>query len=104
MPNNNDKQAFIFDVFGTVVNWRGSIIAQGETFGAKYNIQTDWEAFADKWRGKYQPFMDKVRNEEIPWTNLDALHRMALIELLEELDIHNLTVQQIEELLYFCIT
>ena len=101
MPNNNDKQAFIFDVFGTVVNWRGSIIAQGETFGAKYNIQTDWEAFADKWRGKYQPFMDKVRNEEIPWTNLDALHRMALIELLEELDIHNLTEQQIEELLYF---
>ena len=101
MPNNNDKQAFIFDVFGTVVNWRGSIISQGENFGAKYNIQTDWEAFADKWRGKYQPFMDKVRNEEITWTNLDALHKMALIELLEELEINNLSENQIEELNYF---
>ncbi|HCG91691.1 MAG TPA: haloacid dehalogenase type II [Dehalococcoidia bacterium] len=101
MANTDNIRAFIFDVFGTVVNWRGSIISQGENFGAKYNISTNWEEFADKWRGKYRPYMDKVRTGELPWTNLDALHQMSLIELLEELDINGLNDNQIDELVYF---
>ena len=49
------------------------------------------EPFADAWRGKYQPFMNRVRTGELPWTNLDALHRMALEEVLAEFEIDGLS-------------
>ena len=82
-------KALVFDVFGTVVDWRSSIIHEGQELGAAKGINADWEAFADDWRGKYRPFMDKVRNGQLPWTNLDELHRMALDELLAE---HRITI------------
>ena len=85
-----DVKALIFDVFGTVVDWRGSIIAQSSAFGKARGIERDWAAFADTWRSKYRPFMDKVRTGELPWTNLDALHRMALEEVLAEFEIDGL--------------
>lgn len=75
-------RAVLFDVFGTVVDWRRSVISQCEAFGKQYGIETDWGAFADAWRGLYRPFMDRVRRGELPWTNLDALHRMALKDVL----------------------
>ena len=50
-------------------------------------MEADWGAFADAWRGKYQPFMDRVRTGELPWTNLDGLHRLALEEVLAEFEI-----------------
>ena len=65
-------KALIFDVFGTVVDWRTSIIEHGRTFGRIHGVEADWGAFADAWRGKYQPFMDRVRTGELPWTNLDG--------------------------------
>ncbi len=80
-------KALIFDVFGTVVDWRSSIIKHGKNFGRIHGVEADWDAFADAWRGKYSPFMNKVRTGELPWTNLDALHRMALEEVLEEFKI-----------------
>jgi len=80
-------KALIFDVFGTVVDWRSSIIKHGQQFGKRYGVEADWDAFADAWRGKYRPFMDKVRHGELPWTNLDGLHRMALEDVLSEFKI-----------------
>ncbi len=71
-------KALLFDTFGTVVDWRGSIVAEGETWGPRI----DWGAFADRWRAGYAPAMDRVRRGEIPWTNLDRLHRARLEELL----------------------
>ena len=91
--NAPDVKALIFDVFGTVVDWRTSIIRQGQQFGKANGIEADWEAFADAWRGKYGPFMGKVRNGELPWINLDGLHRMALEEVLEEFGISGLGEQ-----------
>ena len=87
----SDVKALIFDVFGTVVDWRTSITKQGQQFGKDYGVKADWEAFADAWRGKYQPFMNKVRTGELPWTNLDGLHRMALEEALAEFEIYGLS-------------
>jgi len=84
-------KALIFDVFGTVVDWRTSIVNECQELGNVKNIQIDWNLFADRWRGKYGPFMDKVRSGSIPWTNLDSLHRMALDELLAEFDVTNLS-------------
>ena len=83
-------KALTFDVFGTVVDWRSSIIAEGRALGRDKGIDADWVAFADAWRGKYQPSMSRVRDGERPWTNLDALHRASLEELLDEFGITGL--------------
>ena len=86
-----DIKALLFDVFGTVVDWRGSVIREGEKLGKEKGLDVDWAAFADAWRGKYQPSMQRVRSGEVPWTNLDALHRASLEELLEEFGVAGLT-------------
>jgi 2-haloacid dehalogenase len=69
-----EPRALIFDVFGTCVDWRGSLIAEGPRF----NTATDWPAFADAWRGRYQPMLEEVRSGRRPWTILDVMHREAL--------------------------
>ena len=84
-------KALTFDVFGTVVDWRGSIIREGEAFGAAHGIDVDWEEFADKWRAGYGPSMNRVRKGELPWLNIDTLHRMILDELLDEFKIAGLS-------------
>jgi 2-haloacid dehalogenase len=91
-------KALIFDVFGTVVDWRGSVIRAGEELGRKKNLDVDWATFADEWRGRYAPSMDRVRRGELPWTNLDALHRASLEELLEEFGIEGLSEEEIDHL------
>lgn len=87
-------KALIFDVFGTVVDWRNSVIREGEELGRRKNLDIDWAAFADEWRGRYAPSMDRIRRGELPWTNLDALHRASLEELLEEFGIEGLTEEE----------
>ena len=79
------------DVFGTVVDWRGSIIREGAEWAAKKGLQIDWAKFADRWRAGYSPAMDKVRKGTLPWTKLDGLHRMILDELLDEFQIAGLS-------------
>lgn len=91
-------RALTFDVFGTVVDWRGSIIREGEQFNRSHDTDIDWAAFADAWRGKYRPSMEKVRNGALPWTNLDALHRMSLDELLPEYGLQSLTEPEKQDL------
>jgi 2-haloacid dehalogenase len=71
-----------FDVFGTVVDWRSSVIAEGQRLGRAKGLTVDWAAFADGWRQGYAPSMNRVRKGELPWTRLDALHRMTLDSLL----------------------
>ena len=84
-------QALLFDVFGTVVDWRGSLIRELTRFGAARGLDADWAAFADAWRGLYQPAMERVRRGELGWTRLDELHRMNLDQLLEETGLQGLT-------------
>lgn len=75
-------RALAFDVFGTVVDWRSSVIAELEAFGRASNVTADWVRMADDWRAGYVPAMDRVRSGELPWTRLDDLHRARLEELL----------------------
>ena len=96
--NGVEIKALLFDVFGTVVDWRGSVIREATAFGRANGIDVDWGAFADAWRGKYQPFMDKVRSGALPWTNLDRLHRLALEELLAEFGIDRVSEETRAEL------
>src|SRR5262245_30362717 len=75
-------KALLFDTFGTVVDWRGSIVEEGKTWAKTKKIEIDWAGFADRWRAGYAPSMEKVRKGELPWTKLDDLHRMILDGLL----------------------
>src|SRR5690242_18036719 len=84
-------KALIFDTFGTVVDWRGSIIAEGAAWGKAKGLTIDWASFADRWRSGYGPAMNKVRKGEVPWTKLDVLHRSLLEDLLKEFKITGLT-------------
>jgi 2-haloacid dehalogenase len=76
-------RALAFDVFGTVVDWRSSVIRELEEFGRRNGVHADWPQFADDWRAGYVPSMDRVRSGELPWTRLDDLHRARLVELLD---------------------
>jgi 2-haloacid dehalogenase len=79
-----DIRALCFDIFGTVVDWRSSIVAEGRALGARLGVELDWERFAEDWRAGYQPAMARVRRRELPWTTIDSLHRMILDGLLRE--------------------
>ena len=83
-PASVMPKALIFDTFGTVVDWRGSIIAEGNAWSKAKRVDIDWAGFADRWRAGYAPAMEKVRRGELPWTKLDDLHRMILDELFME--------------------
>jgi 2-haloacid dehalogenase len=85
-----DLKAIVFDVFGTVVDWRGSIAADLGAWGAGRGIACDWAALADDWRARYQPQLQRVRSGAVGWTVLDALHREALEELLPRYGLQHL--------------
>ncbi|MCH8013797.1 MAG: haloacid dehalogenase type II [Candidatus Dadabacteria bacterium] len=92
MTNNlSTVKALTFDVFGTVVDWRSSVIRECTELGKREGIIADWASFADKWRGGYAPAMDQVRKGELSWKSIDELHRMVLERLLEEFNITELT-------------
>ncbi len=74
-------RAVVFDVFGTLVDYRTSIATALQTFGRERGIACDWYAFVDAWRAAYAPAMDRVRRGELPWRNLDALHGASFDEL-----------------------
>lgn len=84
----SDVRALAFDIFGTVVDWRSSIIAEGQQLGQRLGLELDWARFADDWRAGYQPAMAQVRRRELPWTNIDGLHRHILDGLLAARGLH----------------
>jgi 2-haloacid dehalogenase len=87
-------KALVFDVFGTVVDWRGSIIREGRLLGRRKRIRADWAAFADAWRAGYKPAMARVRSGELPWTKIDDLHRMILDGLLPRFGLDQLSEEE----------
>lgn len=84
----SDVKALTFDVFGTVVDYRGTIIREGEQLNRAKGLQVDWAEFADAWRARYRPSMDRVMQGLLPWTTLDSLHRQSLDELLLQHEIN----------------
>lgn len=90
-------KALTFDTFGTVVDYRGSIVSAGRALGRKKNLTVDWEKFADAWRADYAPSMNRVRTGQLPWTTLDRLNRVILDRLLVEFRITGLSEAEIED-------
>lgn len=91
-------KALVFDVFGTVVDWRSSLIREGILLARRKKLKVDWAAFADAWRAGYRPAMARVRSGELPWTKIDDLHRMILEGLLVDFSIRGLSGDEIDRL------
>lgn len=91
-----EVKALVFDVFGTVVDWRSSVIREGQLLGERKGYDVDWAAFADRWRAGYGPAMNRVRSGELPWTKLDDLHRAVLNELVEEFSLTGMTEEELQ--------
>lgn len=86
--NQGNLRALTFDVFGTVVDWRNSVIGELEAFGARNGFEADWAAVADRWRMEgYAGGMQLVRNGQLPFQTADSLHRRMLDIILEDLGI-----------------
>jgi len=87
---SQQPRAILFDVFGTVVDWRGSLIADLTDWGGRRGVAADWAGVVDAWRGAYAPSLDEVRHGRQPWTVLDDLHRASLERLLPRFGITGL--------------
>ena len=93
-----DTRLLIFDVFGTVVDWRGSIAREAAETAGPRGVKIDPEAFADRWRAGYRPAMDRVRKGELPWMNIDTLHRRILDEMLPQFGLDALSERERDHL------
>lgn len=91
-------RALAFDVFGTVVDWHGSIAREGAERWTGRGYQADWGALAVAWRRRYQPSMDAVRSGARPWVPLDVLHRESLELVLQESGLQRMSEAERAEL------
>lgn len=82
-------RVLLFDVFGTLVDWRSSIAAQVQRSLGRLGLEVDAWAFADAWRAQYQPTMQRVRSGEWPYSKLDVLHRINLDQVLRDFGLDN---------------
>jgi 2-haloacid dehalogenase len=80
----HDIKALTFDVFGTCVDFRGSIVRECRALGKAKGLRVNWGKFTDAWRAGYKPAMDRVRAGALPWTKIDVLHRMILDDILQQ--------------------
>jgi len=97
-PQFATVRALVFDTFGTVVDWRTSVAHEIEALAKRKGFAVDGAKFADAWRAGYRPSMDRVRKGELPWTNLDRLHRMILDRILVDFKITGLSEAETDTL------
>jgi 2-haloacid dehalogenase len=75
-------EAVVFDTYGTVVDWRGSLLGELAAFGRARGLTVEWAAFLAEWRACYRPGMDRVNRGEAPWTTVEQIYRAGLHALL----------------------
>lgn len=98
MPPQPPVKALFFDVFGTLVDWRASIAREAAALLKPLGHSCDWHAFADAWRGEYQPAMEEVRSGQLPFCKLDVLHRRNLERILPRFGIAGVPDDSLTEL------
>ena len=91
-------QALLFDVFGTLTDWRSSIAREAQAILVPLGHKLDWLAFADAWRGEYQPAMEEIRSGRAPFCKLDLLHRKNLERILPRFGISGLAEETAQNL------
>jgi 2-haloacid dehalogenase len=87
-----------FDVFGTLVDWRTSVAREAQRVLEPLGHNLDWTAFADAWRGEYQPGMEEVRAGRVPFSKLDVLHRHNLERFIPRFGLRDLPDNVLHEL------
>jgi 2-haloacid dehalogenase len=95
---NPPVKALFFDVFGTLMDWRTSVAREAERILGNLGYSLDWTAFAEAWRGEYQPGMEEVRSGKIPFSKLDVLHRRNLQRILPRFGLQNLSEEVLADL------
>src|SRR5207249_8597770 len=95
-----DLRVLAFDVFGTVVDWRGGVAAEMAAIAQERRLSVDAGAFADDWRSKYLPYLNRIRSGEMPWQVLDGVHRASLEEVASELSLQSLTEADLDRLVH----
>jgi 2-haloacid dehalogenase len=96
--NVSEVEVVLFDVFGTVVDWRTSLQKWLQRFGRENKYQADWTALVDGWRAEYEPSMVKVRKGERPYVTLDVLHRESLDVLLAKYGVEKMLESEREQI------
>jgi 2-haloacid dehalogenase len=91
-------RALTFDTYGTVVDWRTSVLAELRALAGRKSFPLDCVRFLDDWKAAYRPGMDRVNRGESPWTTVDAIYRRRLEELLVTYGITRLTTEEIDAL------
>ena len=81
----NSLKAILFDVFGTTVDWRSSIIAELRRFGGENGLDADWPAMADSWRAGFRDLQGRIARGERDWITMDQIHREVLDGMLRDL-------------------
>jgi len=91
-------RALLFDTYGTVVDWRTSVLSELRSLTARKALALDCVGFLDEWKAAYRPGMDRVNLGEIPWTTVDTIYRRRLEELLARYGITVLTGDEVDRL------
>jgi 2-haloacid dehalogenase len=91
-------KALLFDVFGTLVDWRSGVAREAELVLRGRGVSLDWTALADAWRAQYQPSMEEIRSGRVPYTKLDVLHRRTLQRILPRFGIESLPDADLDRL------
>ena len=78
-------KAILFDVFGTTVDWRSSIIAELEKFGGENGIDADWPMMADRWRAGFRELQGRIALGDRDWITMDEIHREVLDGMLRDM-------------------
>ena len=98
MTNPADIKALVFDVFGTIVDWRNGVAREAATFLARHAPDRDPFEFADTWRREYSPSMEEIRSGRRRYVRLDVLHRENLVRTLDRYGIDGVPDAEIDAL------
>jgi len=100
MTKDSAIKALLFDVFGTVVDWRGGVARHVGPFLGRRNMAVDATEFADAWRREYSPAMEEIRSGRRSFVRLDVLHKENLVKVLRSfgIDIDSVTADELDEL------
>ena len=92
-----DVGALVFDVFGTVVDWRSSVIRDGEALGRRLGVAADWPRLAEHWRREgYHGTIGQIRRGEAPWENVDVIMRRHLESILPQYGLSGLSAADLD--------
>ncbi|ACD18601.1 haloacid dehalogenase type II [Paraburkholderia phytofirmans] len=96
MPNSPEIKALLFDVFGTVVDWRSGVARDVGQFLSRHAVAIDSFAFADAWRRQYAPAMEEIRSGRRQFVRLDVLHKENLLKVLADYGVDNSSISAAE--------